>query len=91
MGAYAEDCYFADPFAGFKGTERFVKNVRNLGGMLCVSLHTRCRGSTRMALHLYLRAAHVVASQMPGLRAVASGLEQVAAHKHTRYFSDLNV
>ena len=34
MGAYAEDCYFADPFAGFKGTERFVKNVRNLGGML---------------------------------------------------------
>ena len=34
MGAYAEDCYFADPFAGFKGTDRFVKNVRNLGGML---------------------------------------------------------
>ena len=35
MQAYAADCYFADPFAGFKGTERFVKNVRNLGGMLC--------------------------------------------------------
>ncbi len=42
MSAYAEDCYFADPFAGFKGTDRFVKNVRNLGGMLCA---LRCFGA----------------------------------------------
>lgn len=28
---YAE---FRDPFAGFKGTERFRRNVSNLGGML---------------------------------------------------------
>lgn len=25
---------FADPFAGFNGTERFRRNVSNLGGML---------------------------------------------------------
>ena len=31
---YATDCEFADPFASFKGTERFIRNVSNLGGML---------------------------------------------------------
>ena len=34
MEAYASDCYFADPFAGFSGTERFKNNVSNLGGLL---------------------------------------------------------
>lgn len=31
MSAYADDCYFADPFAGFNGVERFKKNISNLG------------------------------------------------------------
>ena len=34
MRAYADDCYFADPFAGFSGTARFKNNVSNLGGLL---------------------------------------------------------
>jgi Uncharacterized conserved protein (DUF2358) len=27
-------CLFADPFAGFKGLDRFKKNVSNLGGLM---------------------------------------------------------
>ena len=34
MMAYADDCLFADPFAGFNGVERFKKNVSNLGGLM---------------------------------------------------------
>ncbi|CAL5221288.1 g3454 [Coccomyxa viridis] len=34
MVAYADDCLFADPFAGFNGVERFKKNVSNLGGLM---------------------------------------------------------
>lgn len=34
MAAYAPDCLFADPFASFRGTERFKRNVSNLGGLL---------------------------------------------------------
>lgn len=34
MTAYADDCLFADPFAGFNGVERFKKNVSNLGGLM---------------------------------------------------------
>jgi hypothetical protein len=34
MAAYAEDCLFADPFAGFRGVQRFKRNVGNLGGLL---------------------------------------------------------
>lgn len=34
MAAYADDCLFADPFAGFNGVERFKKNVSNLGGLM---------------------------------------------------------
>ncbi len=34
LAAYAPDCYFADPFAGFTGTDRFVRNVSNLGSTL---------------------------------------------------------
>jgi hypothetical protein len=34
LAAYDADCLFADPFAGFNGTERFRRNVGNLGGML---------------------------------------------------------
>jgi len=34
MAAYDPDCYFADPFAGFKSTERFRNNVSNLGSTL---------------------------------------------------------
>ena len=35
MSAYAPDCLFADPFAGFNGTDRFRRNVSNLGGLMC--------------------------------------------------------
>jgi len=38
MMAYADDCLFADPFAGFNGVERFKKNVSNLGGLMQVLL-----------------------------------------------------
>ncbi len=34
MAAYADDCLFADPFAGFRGVDRFKRNVGNLGGLL---------------------------------------------------------
>jgi hypothetical protein len=34
MAAYDPDCVFADPFASFSGTERFKRNVQNLGGLL---------------------------------------------------------
>ena len=34
LSAYDPDCRFADPFASFRGTERFRRNVSNLGGML---------------------------------------------------------
>ncbi|KAK9863070.1 hypothetical protein WJX84_001812 [Apatococcus fuscideae] len=33
MEAYEPDCEFADPFASFRGTQRFKKNVGNLGGL----------------------------------------------------------
>lgn len=38
MVAYADDCLFADPFAGFNGVERFKNNVSNLGGLMWVIL-----------------------------------------------------
>eukprot|EP00899_Mesostigma_viride_P006645 jgi/Mesvir1/15982/Mv08289-RA.1 len=28
---YADDCEYADPFVSFKGTDRFIRNVSNLG------------------------------------------------------------
>ena len=31
---YAPDCYFADPFAGFSGRDRFIDNLQNLGGFI---------------------------------------------------------
>jgi len=31
LKAYAADCEFADPFASFRGVDRFLKNVSNLG------------------------------------------------------------
>jgi len=34
MAAYARDCEFADPFASFRGLDRFRANVANLGGMM---------------------------------------------------------
>lgn len=34
LAAYDDDCEFADPFASFRGKSRFLKNVRNLGGLL---------------------------------------------------------
>lgn len=34
LDAYDPDCRFADPFASFRGVERFKRNVSNLGGML---------------------------------------------------------
>lgn len=34
MRAYDDNCEFRDPFAGFKGTDRFKKNVSNLGSSL---------------------------------------------------------
>lgn len=37
MGAYAPDCVFADPFASFRGVERFKRNVGNLGALLYVT------------------------------------------------------
>ena len=36
MEAYEPDCEFADPFASFRGTQRFKKNVGNLGGLAYV-------------------------------------------------------
>jgi len=32
--AYAEDCIFADPFVSFKGRDRFVENLANLGSFI---------------------------------------------------------
>lgn len=34
LSAYSPMCRFADPFAAFKSTDRFKRNVSNLGGML---------------------------------------------------------
>lgn len=34
LSAYAPDCRFADPFASFRGTSRFKRNVSNLGALL---------------------------------------------------------
>ena len=34
MEAYAESCVFSDPFASFKGLDRFQRNVGNLGGLM---------------------------------------------------------
>ncbi|GAB4816722.1 hypothetical protein N2152v2_003768 [Parachlorella kessleri] len=34
MKAYAPDCLFADPFTGFRGVQRFKKNVSNLGSLI---------------------------------------------------------
>lgn len=31
---YAEDCTFADPFVSFRGRDRFVENLRNLGSFI---------------------------------------------------------
>lgn len=32
--SYDPQCYFADPFVGFKGTDRFVENLQNLGSFI---------------------------------------------------------
>jgi hypothetical protein len=34
MADYDPQCVFADPFVSFKGTERFKKNVSNLGALM---------------------------------------------------------
>lgn len=34
LKAYDPDCEFSDPFVAFNGTERFRKNVSNLGGLM---------------------------------------------------------
>ncbi|GFR49931.1 hypothetical protein Agub_g12035, partial [Astrephomene gubernaculifera] len=34
MAAYDPDCLFSDPFVSFRGTERFKRNVANLGAPL---------------------------------------------------------
>lgn len=34
MRAYDDQCEFADPFASFRGVERFKRNVSNLGGLM---------------------------------------------------------
>jgi Uncharacterized conserved protein (DUF2358) len=33
---YSEDCTFADPFVSFKGRDRFVENLANLGSFITV-------------------------------------------------------
>ena len=38
LDAYEDDCLFTDPFTGFRGTQRFKKNVGNFGGFLCVPM-----------------------------------------------------
>ncbi len=32
--SYDPQCYFADPFVGFKGTDRFIDNLQNLGSFI---------------------------------------------------------
>ena len=32
--SYDPQCYFADPFVGFQGTDRFVENLQNLGSFI---------------------------------------------------------
>lgn len=32
--SYDPKCYFADPFVGFEGTDRFVENLQNLGSFI---------------------------------------------------------
>lgn len=34
MADYDPQCLFADPFVSFKGTDRFKKNVSNLGALM---------------------------------------------------------
>lgn len=34
LAAYAPDCRFADPFASFRGVQRFKNNVSNLGSLM---------------------------------------------------------
>lgn len=34
MSGYALDCVFADPFAAFRGVDRFKRNVGNLGALM---------------------------------------------------------
>jgi hypothetical protein len=31
---YSEDCIFSDPFVSFRGRDRFIKNLRNLGSFI---------------------------------------------------------
>lgn len=42
MDAYDADCRFADPFASFRGVDRFKQNVGNLGGLMCASALLSC-------------------------------------------------
>lgn len=34
MSAYEDDCLFTDPFSGFRGTQRFKRNIGNFGNFL---------------------------------------------------------
>ena len=36
MTAYDPDCLYTDPFAGFRGTERFKQNLSNFGAVTFV-------------------------------------------------------
>eukprot|EP00930_Biecheleria_cincta_P049546 TRINITY_DN34743_c0_g1_i1.p1 TRINITY_DN34743_c0_g1~~TRINITY_DN34743_c0_g1_i1.p1 ORF type:complete len:289 (-),score=37.61 TRINITY_DN34743_c0_g1_i1:279-1031(-) len=38
---YAQDCEFSDPFTGFRGRDRFVRNLRNLAGGFITSFRVK--------------------------------------------------
>jgi len=53
LSLYEDDCVFADPFASFRGKERFKNNLSNLGLFITQS-QARLLSLTVCAFHWFL-------------------------------------
>lgn len=62
LTAYAPQCRFADPFASFRGVQRFKNNVSNLGSLMCAWVHHIKRYTQQQATHVHIHHQCCMAS-----------------------------
>lgn len=72
MAAYADDCVFADPFASFKGTQRFRNNV---SALLVVAVLGRAHLAGWCLCTVLPTKVHCCASQVSNLGALLTEIQ----------------